>query len=256
MIEIRYFYAVRFKDMRFLLTITTCLLFSISSNAQSWIDVGLKGSYGMTQVYNKSIWENRKVVNKLSYGHNYGGKAGWNFNRKYALTLDFLYGSASQVFEFNTEGGSYDEKLVYNQFDLPLLLRVNSQTGSFFEVGPNVAWMSRHRELANGSTEDLKQYFNSTNFGFIVGMGAYMLGSKNTYLTFGARLHIGLSDMISPDGGQNSNAFYPVMNEEVEIEITEYSKTVPVYFTLNLELNHDLGYLSRSKCKRTAFLFF
>lgn len=242
--------------MRFLITITTCILFSFSSYAQSWIDVGIKGSYGLTQIYNKSVWDNRKVVNKLSYGHNFGGKVGYNFNRVYSLTTDFLFGSASQVYEFNTEGGSYEEKLVYNTFDLPLLLRVNSQSGNFFEVGPNVSWMYNHREIAQGTTNEVKDYFNGTNYGFIIGMGAYMLGSKNNYLTFGARLHVGLSDMISPEGGQNANAFYPVMNNEVDIEITEYSKTVPVYFTVNIEFNHDLGYLSRSKCKRTAFLFF
>lgn len=242
--------------MRFLIFSTFTVLFSIQSLAQSWIDVGLKGSYGLTQMYNKSIWENRKVVNKMSFGYNFGGKIGINLNRKFEITTDFLFGKASQVFEYNTEGGSHDEKLSYNQFDLPLLLRINSQTGNFFEVGPKVAWMYNHKEEFNGVSTDVDQYFNGSNFGFVIGMGSYMLGTKNTYLTFGARLHVGLSDMISSEGGQGTNTFYPVLNEEVEIEIDSYTKTVPVYFTLNMELNYDLGYLSRSKCKRTAFLFF
>lgn len=87
-------------------------------------------------------------------------------------------------------------------------------------------------------------------------MGSYFLGNKNLYLLFGVRLHLGLTDMISNDGGKNSINHFPIIQNEIEIKHSNYKQTFMYMLMLNTEINFDLGYLERSNCKRSAFMFF
>jgi len=88
-----------------------------------------------------------------------------------------------------------------------------------------------------------------------------MLGTNNTYLVFGLRLHYGFQDLLSSDAGQNSNTFYPVNNGELEVyepgfSFDKYISTTPLSALAYLEIDYDLAYLVRSECKRTALRFF
>lgn len=247
--------------MRFLTFLTLSFFISSNTYSQGWIDGGIKAGFGITQLVNKNIWDNSKVVNKLSSGNSFGGKLGLNFNLNYQITVDFIYTLANQEFEFqpsnlNTE--AYSKNISYNSFDIPLLFRHNSNNGSFLEIGPQISFIKKVEQDLEGVSTNMKESFEKTNFGAVIGIGSFVMGSKNLYLVFGLRAHYGFQDILSKEGGKNSEVYLPVENEELgeNFKFDSYKKTSPISLLAYLEINYDLAYLVRSNCKRTALKFF
>lgn len=249
--------------MRFLLLTTFSFFISLNTFSQAWVDCGIKGGYGATMLTNANIWKEPNVEPLLSGGYSYGGKLGLNFNLNYQITMDFLHRSANQEYLFQpteTEN-KWTKGIRYNSFDIPLLFRHNSDNGSFLELGPQLSFISKVTETKDDVATDRKDYFESTNFGAVLGFGSFMLGSNNAYLVFGIRIHYGFQDLISDEAGKNSNTYYPINNGELEVyeagfSFDEYQKTSPLSALAYLEFNYDLAYLVRSECKRTALRFF
>ena len=260
--------------MRFLLFTVFSLYISLNSFAQGWVDTGIKGGYGSSALVNPNVWNNTTVEHLLSPAYTFGGKVGLNFNMNYQITLDFLHKGSSQRYLFQPELNTvtngdvrtkWNKTVRYSSFDLPLLFRHNSDNGSFFEIGPQFSFMGKINETtdASGSSveSDVKDNFNSTNFGAVVGFGSFLLGSQNTYLVLGFRVHYGLQDLISDKGGKDQTVYYPINNQELDsyepgFQFEDYKATNPLSAVVYLEINYDLAYLTRSECKRTALRFF
>lgn len=250
--------------MRFLTFLALSFFISLNTYSQGWIDGGIKAGIGVTQLVNQNIWDHPEVVNKISYGNSFGGKLGLNFNLNYQITVDFLYTRAKQEFEFQTNSQgvqTWYKNISYNTFDIPLLFRHNSDNGSFFEIGPQISFLRKIEQDSKGVTTNIENYFENTNFGAVIGVGSFMLGSDNLYLVFGLRAHYGFQDLLSEEGGKNSNLYFPVENGELDeggdsFTFDEYKKTSPISLLAYLEVNYDLAYLVRSNCKRTALKFF
>lgn len=249
--------------MRFLTFIVLSLAISLNTYSQAWVDSGIKFGLGITQLINQNVWDNSKVVNKISFGNSIGGKLGLNFNLNYQITVDFLYTRASQEFEFqpSSQASTWSKFVNYNTFDIPLLFRHNSDNGSFFEIGPQISFVRNFEQTVEGNTTNIENKFEKTNFGAVIGVGSFMLGSKNLYLVFGVRAHYGFQDLLSTEGGKNSNKYFPIANGELDddgntFEFENYKKTSPISAIAYLEINYDLAYLVSSHCKRTALKFF
>lgn len=249
--------------MRFLLLTAFSVVFSLNSYSQAWVDVGLKGGYGLTQLINPNVWNDPLVVNKLSFGSSFGGKLGLNFNLKYQITMDFLYSSAKQTYEFQPSNTSnfWEKQVTSHAFDMPLLFRHNAESGSYLEIGPQISFLSGFEQTELGQNRNIDNYFNKTNLGVVVGIGSFMLGSNNTYLVFGIRAHYGFQDLLSNEGGNGSDTPFPINNGEMDgqdgdYKYNDYKSTNPLTIRAYLELNYDLAYLVRSNCKRTALKFF
>ena len=82
--------------MKKLIIISILFIFSNSLFSQSWLEVGLKGGYGLDFLINKNISNDKTHTAKFAFGYTYGGKLGWNFNEEHAVTLDVLYSGFSQ----------------------------------------------------------------------------------------------------------------------------------------------------------------
>jgi hypothetical protein len=250
--------------MRFLTFLALSFFISLNTYSQGWIDGGIKGGLGVTQLINQNVWDNTEVVNKISYGKSFGGKLGLNFNLNYQITLDFIYTMASQEYEFQPNNSGVDtwsKHISYNSFDMPFLFRRNSDNGSFFEIGPQISFIKQVEQDINGATTDIENRFAKTNFGAVVGVGSFMMGSENLYLVFGLRAHYGFQDILSADGGKNSNKYLPVQGTELDdgdniFQFEDYKKTSPISLLAYLEVNYDLAYIVRSNCKRSAIKFF
>ncbi len=244
--------------MRFLLSLTFIFIISLNTFSQAWVDCGLKGGFGITNLVNGNVWNESKIDPLISTGHTYGGKLGLNFNLNYQITVDFLTKSSNQkyLFQPSQNNPKREKKIQYNSFDIPLLFRHNSDNGSFMEVGPQISILMGISETTeNNSIENRKDYFEATNLGAVFGFGSFIMGNDNTYLIFGLRIHYGFQDLLSQAGGKNSNNYFPINNEE-NFEFKNYKPTNPLSGIIYLELNYDLAYLVSSKCKRTVIRFF
>lgn len=260
--------------MRFLLPFTFIFFVSLNAFSQGWVDCGIKGGFGGSALVNSNVWRNSTVEHLLSPTYTFGGKVGLNFNMNFQITLDFMHKKLSQRYLFQPElestfGGdartNWNKTVKYNSFDLPLLLRHNSNSGSFFEIGPQFSFLGGAKESTDQpgvpSDNNVKNYFSKTNLGAVIGFGSFMLGTDNTYLILGFRVHYGLQDILSEDGGKDLNTYYPVNNQELEtfepgFQFENYKPTNPLSAIVYLEVNYDLAYLTRSECKRTALKFF
>lgn len=250
--------------MRILLLTAVSLFISLNTYSQAWVDCGLKGGYGLTGLVNPNIWENSNIEQQISGGHSFGGKLGLNFNLNYQITLDFLHKNSSQKYYFQPreDFDSWTKTVKFTSFDLPLLFRHNSDNGSFLEIGPQLSFINGVSETTVlGATNDVSDYFTSTNLGAVIGFGSFMLGAENTYLVFGIRIHYGFTDLLTNEAGKDQNLHFPINNGELNdyesgFQFEDYKPTTPLSALLYLELNYDLAYLVRSECKRTALRFF
>ena len=261
--------------MRFLLSLTFIFIISLNTFSQGWLDCGIKGGFGGSALVNSNVWKNSTIEHLLSPAYTFGGKVGLNFNMNFQITMDFMHKGASQRYLFQPEiepsgingdaRTNWNKTVKLNSFDFPLLFRHNGDNGSFFEIGPQFSFIGRVKETTDQAgvlpKREIKEYFTNTNFGAVIGFGSFMLGTQNTYLVLGFRVHYGLQDLISEKGGKDLNSYYPLNNGELDefengFQFEEYKATNPLSAVVYLEVNYDLAYLTRSKCKRTALKFF
>ena len=249
--------------MRFLLSSALIFLFSLNTFSQTWVDCGVKGGYGITNLINSSVWNESKIEPLISTGYAYGGKLGLNFNINYQITVDFIGKSSNQryLFEPTQTVNKWEKNVNYTSFEIPLLFRHNSDNGSFMEIGPQISFLTGVTETVANNSVDRKDYFETTNFGAVFGFGSFIFGGDNAYLVFGLRLHYGFQDLLSNAGGKNSTNYFPINNGEMDVyesgfEFNSYQPTNPISGLVYLEFNYDLAYLVRSSCKRTVLRFF
>jgi hypothetical protein len=243
--------------MRKLFLLLTFFTVSSISFAQSWMDLGLKGSWGPNWLFNKNIMDDQEFNNQLSFGYNFGGKLGWNFNDFHEITFDILGGTFKQEFKFNildtatNASPLYTKTFQYSTLDLALLYRHN-QDGRYMEVGPMYSIIKK----ASGTNEYdenidgvIKDNFVPNYFSFVFGFGGYFIGTENFGITFGARFAYSLGDLISETGQINH---YPA-NEPYDT----YAPSHAFSAMLVMEANLDFAYMAKAKCKnkRKLILF-
>ncbi len=248
--------------MRFLLSSYLIFLISLNTFSQTWMDCGLKGGYGITNLINSNVWNEYKIQPLISTGYAYGGKLGLNFNINYQITVDFIAKSSSQKYLFQpSQTDKWEKNINYTSIDLPLLFRHNSDNGSFLEIGPQISFLTGVSEKTGNSSINRSDYFEATNLGAVFGFGSFIFGGDNAYLVFGLRFHYGFQDLLSNTGGKNSKNYFPINdgkmnNYESGFEFDSYQPTNPISGLIYLEFNYDLAYLVRSSCKRTVLRFF
>ncbi|MFZ5552168.1 MAG: hypothetical protein ACOZCO_03560 [Bacteroidota bacterium] len=233
------------------------LLFTLPSFSQRWVDIGFKGSWGPNWLFNKNILDDQEFNNQLSYGYNFGGKIGLNFNDFHEVTFDVLSGQFTQKFKFNVDdtatGASplFDKSFKYSTLDFALLYRHNKD-GRYFEAGPQFSLLKK----ASGTNSydatvdgDVKENFVDNYTSFVFGFGGYFIGTENFGITFGARFAYTFTDVISAQGQINhypANQPYPT-----------YAESHPFTAMLVMEFNWDFAYMAKAKCsnKRKLILF-
>ena len=234
------------------------IIISHSLYSQSWLEVGLKGGYGLDFMINKNLSNDITHTMKFSYGYTYGGKLGWNFNEAHAVTLDVLYTGFSQSYEYyklnpDSTKSFYKKSFAFNSLDFLLMYR-HTKNASYFEIGPQFSTIKK----ANGTDSnpgskfvgDVSSNLSKTYYSAVIGAGGLLAGTENFRVILGIRVLYALDDIISQQG-QNNN--FPSGNK-----YGSYQKSNPLSAMMVLEMNYDLGFLAKTNCKKkkTSFLFF
>lgn len=238
---------------------TLCLLLaflSFQSQAQNWVDVGLKGNYGISHLFNVGVLNNPNYAAMFTYNGSYGGKVGFNIGEFHEITFDGMWGKFGQNYDYSIEIEPEDHEpftgsIGFKTTELILMYRNNNE-GRYFEVGPSYTLVKGaaanfgHLSVQPDDPDALIQPYTS----MVMGFGAYVMGTDYFGITMGFRMSYALTD-ITTTKGQAADFPSFMTNEE------EYTQTHPLFFGVSMEANFDLAYLAKANCgKRKKLLLF
>lgn len=248
-----------------LLTIAVVIA-GLSVQAQN-IRVGLTGGVNSTWLMNKNVFD---ADDELDIAASFGGRLGiegiYSFNDKTGLSLGFNFISThNQKYTGESSSGnvSYDVTEHLKYFDIPLLFRLTSSSGTYFEVGPQFGFLTSATEDFETSPSSPFDYegdehdgsYENMNIAVILGFGVDIDVTENIFITAGLRLGYGLSDVTTEYGSAAELAAADNMDEisypnywaHYENANTQngdqfsYEKTSRVFGGLNLGVSYKFG---------------
>ncbi len=227
------------------------------AQAQSFFEIGLKGGGGTSMFINENTLQDNRISKTPSYAFSYGFKAGFDFSAEYAIIGEYMWDQANQNNTYkNASDAEVKRNIQINSVNIPILFRYNSDNGSYLEVGPRLGFRKTVLESGTASM-DVTSKFEEKTYGAVFGFGSILFATDNIYSTIGIRFDTGLTDLISNAGGKGTTKYYPIDSPDFSTTYQKYAVTFPISVQLMLELNWDLGYFARSKCKKRAgFIMF
>lgn len=102
-------------------------------------------------------------------------------------------------------------ELHFNYLNFPVLLKYTTSMGIFAEIGPQFGFVvsAKEDELTDGSSSDIKQNYNKTDFSAVFGLG--YISKFNLGVDF--RYNLGFSNLVI-QGGQ-----YSLKNSVFQIDL-------------------------------------
>lgn len=249
------------------------VLFSLFTfnHAQGWVDIGLKGGWGPTFLFNQKVFDDSRYNHQFTGKGTFGGKIGMNFNANHEVTFDFMVGGLSQNFGYSmlldtssSTTNSYTSNISYSCFDFMLQYRNNNE-GKYFEIGPiisNIRSVSRSDSyFQNGTDPNFSMAdINKLQYGLTFGFGAYFMGTDNFGITGGLRISYLFSDLINqssaPSQGYPFGEHYITYSGLNGTQAPTTSVTHPLLIQLVFEANLDFAYMAKANCGRRKLLMF
>ncbi|SNC77496.1 Outer membrane protein beta-barrel domain-containing protein [Hymenobacter gelipurpurascens] len=131
-----------------------------ASQAQN-VRVGLKGGASLTNFAgDDAALKGNKV------GFHGGLLANIGVNDAFSVQPELLYSQKGSKYTLN--GTDVINKFDY--IDLPIMFRINAD-GLFFEVGPQLGFLSSAKQKIGSVTTDIKDAYNTVDFGYAAGLG-------------------------------------------------------------------------------------
>jgi hypothetical protein len=196
--------------MKKILVAVALLTTAFGANAQDKsIRIGVFGNFNSVWLFNKNVSDAAGQLNPdATFGGSFGIGGTYMINQKLGIELNLLSTSAGQKYSGDfpsTSGltGSYTDQMKLKYIEIPLLLKLTSEKGPYFEFGPDFNFLSSASETlttsaypkSNYTDKDFKDNFNSSNIAALLGFGVDIKASDNVLVTVGLRLAWGLSDV-------------------------------------------------------------
>ncbi len=232
-----------------LLVFVVCTIFS-PLQSQVWVDVGVKGGYGLGILLNSNLMEDNLHEMRLGTGYSYGGKLGINFGRRHGFTFDALLAKNAQGYDFNTALLEVkNNEIAWDNLHLYVMYRLQTD-GVYFELGPRFSSFRNLSHTFGGLDIAGDGNYAERATGAAIGWGGYLFGNEFFALMFGMRIDYAVTDMVSEKGqGNGFPAPYRLPG------YPEYKSTNPVSGQILLELNFGLGGFAKRRCGDRAFIF-
>lgn len=177
-----------------------------SLQAQEGVRIGVKGAFNSTWLFNKNVSDVGPSLDyESSFGSSFGAQAVFMFAETYGMSAEVLFSSHNQKYVgyYNkNEANSFTVENRISYLDIPLLFRVSSPKGPYFEIGPQVSFLMGAKETYDEalfatndySDRDFKDNFNGFGFAGILGFGVDIKISEKITLNTGLRFGYAFTD--------------------------------------------------------------
>lgn len=195
---------------KFLFTFSAIII-AVQSQAQSF-EVGLNGSINNTWLLNKNVSDQNDELNpSFTIAGAAGITATYYFNEKVGLGIEANSAAYNQKYSGDDNAavlfrtgttGTFDAKTKLRYTEIPLLLKLKSEGGFYFEVGPMFSFLGKATETAsttpghnsNYTDTRVKTGFNSSLLSGVFGFGGRFDASDNIVITAGLRFSASFND--------------------------------------------------------------
>ncbi len=156
------------------------------------IEVGVTGGYGTTWLLNKSISDSPDIDYKPSFAGYYGLQGTLFINNQIGFGLELNFATIKQGYEAQDNGDfTATERIKFTE--IPLLLKLKSEGGFYFEVGPKFSIVGKATQdvEAGGVKEDdvdIKAGVNGSMISGLIGFGGRFNLTDNIDLSVGLRI--------------------------------------------------------------------
>ncbi len=184
--------------MKKILAIAVIMIISLSSSeAQEGIRLCAKGSFFSTWLFNKNISDqNASLDYAASFSPTFGVQAIFMIKETYGLSAEIIYASHKQKYDgyFGDENNTFSNQIKLSYIDIPILFRVSSPKGPYFEIGPQISLLIDAKETfefknnpLNYSDRDAKDDFAGFGVAGVLGFGIDTKLTDMINLTTGLR---------------------------------------------------------------------
>ncbi len=240
--------------MKNILLSLSFLLLSTVAFSQVWIDLGVKGSYGMNLLWNKNILDDRSYNHKFTGSSGFGGKVGINFGARHGFQADVMYHNMSQDFTYrlpNILGGEdeYNNNVSWKTLDFSLLYRASSNR-VYVELGPMYSLVRSIEQQDDNLilTDDVNDYYQDNYLSGVIGFGGFLAGTDIFSINLGFRVHYAFQDFIT-ESGQNPNPLLNSFPAPVrQNNYDTYKSTNPLFVEAALTFEFGLGEFAKTSC--------
>ena len=247
--------------MKKLILVAALAAITFGAQAQGEITIGLKGAFNYTGLFNNNVSDQGY---ELDYAPSTGGSFGASFNyrlaEKSSIDVNILISGQNQKYDlkFGPEATALPATVETNlkYIDIPVLFKLGSGNGAYFEVGPQLSFLSSAKEtfdfpsatIGNYSDKDFKNDFKGFGLSGVIGFGGDFELNEQLGLTAGIRLGYMFTDATTEyteveagklvaDDNLSYNAIFNHTNKKGDFE---YQKTMRAWAGLNIGLTYRL----------------
>lgn len=218
-----------------------------------YITVGLKGAVGNSVLINKNVMNDNQVsVNYLSLSYNYGLVTGVRFKEVIGIYYEFMPGYFSAEYSLMSPE-NYDKTISYNTSEHLFVIRVLTETGAYFELGPKFTTVKNLtvNNSVDGTYNDIDNNTVTSNYtSLTAGFGLSINVSNRASVAVGTRVGYSFSDFIADNTHQivNDGRYIPAYDS--------YEKSNPLTIQITAEFTYDIAIFGKASCGAKRILFF
>ena len=178
---------------------------AISSASFAQLEIGVNGNLATTWLLNNNVSDQGENLNPVFSTGFAGGVLGtFFFTSTIVVGAELNFSSVNQKYDGNiTDQMSFDAKDAVNYFQVPILLKLKTPSGFYFEIGPALNFLSSAKGEAQSSPADpdfdysgrnIKTGLSTSVTGLLFGFGGRFPVTQHLVITAGLRFDYGLTD--------------------------------------------------------------
>lgn len=231
---------------------------ALNSYSQSLV-MGIKGTFASTWLFNSHVSDaaRGKQTYVPAFGESYGLSAAIFFNKKLGIEMNFLYANHRQG--YTGDDTEYEARTTLSKIDIPLLLKLKSETGAYFEVGVQYSAVQEaaysYKLGAIDTSFMVTDKFAKNSFDAMIGIGIDIDFGAGFALTTALRFWGSITDLKGVDAYGNDLSDDSVLYQTADTRYNYEGKYKPTHSAAAgflLGLTYTIGDRADKKKKKTS----